>query len=316
MHCTLPARRATHSGFTLIELLVVIAVIGILVALLLPAVQAAREAARRASCTNNLRQLGIAMHNYHDTNNNLPVARNPFPLVHSALARLLPFVEQENVQKLIDFGVPVAHTSNQLASQTTVKLFVCPSDGAGGRVPGSIHAGTNYVACNGSGTLAYGLIASGDGMFTQTNLGFRDLIDGLSNTAAMSESILGHGNTSTGATPADYRREVLEVPGGSDPTPTACAAAAGVWSGQRGAKWIDGHYGNSLYNHFYTPNPQTWDCGNGSHNKGLSTARSRHPGGVNLLIADGSVRFVPETIDLTTWRALATRNGGEVAVPQ
>jgi prepilin-type N-terminal cleavage/methylation domain-containing protein len=307
------SNRAQRTAFTLVELLVVIAIIGILVALLLPAVQAAREAARRASCTNNLRQLGIALHNYHDTLNNMPVARNPWPLVHSALARLLPYVEQENLQRLVDFTVPVSHADNQLASQTPVKLFVCPSDGAAGRVPASTHAGTNYVVNNGTGTVAYGLIASGDGLFTQSSLGFRDITDGLSNTIAISESILGNGSTATGSTPLDFRRDVLEVPGGNDPTPAACDSAAGAWSGQRGAKWIDGHYGNSLYNHFYTPNPPTWDCGNGSQNKGLSTARSRHPGGVNALVTDGSVRFVSQTIRLDAWRALATRGGGEVA---
>ena len=87
---------------------------------------------------------------------------------------------------------------------------------------------------------------------------------------------------------------------------------SGTWSASRGGKWIDGHYGNTLYNHYYTPNPRTWDCGNGSHNKGLSTARSYHSGGVNLLLADGSVRFVRNTIDLAAWRAMATRQGGEV----
>jgi prepilin-type N-terminal cleavage/methylation domain-containing protein len=306
-------RRPAPTGFTLVELLVVIAIIGVLVALLLPAVQAAREAARRASCGNNLRQLGLAMHNYHDTLSNLPPARNPWPLVHSALARLLPFVEQANLQQLVDFGQPVSHANNQAASQTPVKLLVCPSDGGSGRVPGSLHAGTTYTVNNGSGTVDFGLIASGDGLFTQSSLGFRDVLDGLSNTAAISETILGSGATSTGTTPADYRREILLVPGGSDPTPATCDAAAGSWSGQRGAKWIDGHYGNTLYNHFYAPNPKTWDCGNASGNKGLATARSRHPGGVSVLVCDGSVRFVSDTIRMDAWRALATRAGGEVA---
>jgi len=87
----------------------------------------------------------------------------------------------------------------------------------------------------------------------------------------------------------------------------------GAFSAKRGAKWIDGHYGNTLYNHYYTPNPRTWDCGNGSHNKGLSTARSYHAGGVNVLLADGSVRFVSDSVDLATvWRPLATRIVGEV----
>jgi len=304
--------RCARSGFTLVELLVVIAIIGILVALVLPAVQAAREAARRASCASNLRQLGVALHNYHDTLGNTPVARNPWPLVHSALARMLPFAEQENLQRLVDFTVPVSHANNQAASQTPVQLFLCPSDGQRGRVPGSAHAGTNYVVSTGSGTVDAGLIESGDGVFTQSPLGFRDVLDGLSNTAAISETILGHGAASTGTTPGDARREILLVPGGSDPTPALCQAAAGAWSGQRGAKWIDGHYGNTLYNHFYAPNPANWDCGNASGNKGLSTARSWHPGGVQVLVCDSSVRFVASTIQLDAWRALATRAGGEV----
>jgi prepilin-type N-terminal cleavage/methylation domain-containing protein/prepilin-type processing-associated H-X9-DG protein len=303
-----PARR---SAFTLVELLVVIAIIGVLVALLLPAVQAARETARRMSCTSNLRQLGIALHNYHDTLRSLPVARNPFPLVQSALSRILPYIEQENVERLVDYTLPLSAAANQTAMQTPVKLFVCASDGAKGRVPGSAFAGTNYVVNNGSGTVGFGLIASGDGLFTQSNIAFRRITDGLSNTAAVSESTLGTGQTSMGKTPQDVRREVLEVPGGNDPTPSECQNAAGVWSGQRGAKWLDGHYGNSLYNHFYTPNPSNWDCGNGSHNKGLSTARSWHPGSVNLLLADGSVRSVSNQVALDVWRALATRDGGE-----
>jgi prepilin-type N-terminal cleavage/methylation domain-containing protein len=303
---------AARAGFTLVELLVVIAIIGVLVALLLPAVQSAREAARRASCSNNLRQLGLAMHNHHDSLGNFPQARNAWPLVHSALSRLLPYMEQGNLQQLVDYTQPPTAAANLTASQTPIKLFICPSDGAAGRVAGSAHAGTNYVVCNGSGTVAFGLIASGDGLFTQTPLGFKDVTDGSSNTIAISESILGTGATSSGPIPADPRREVLEVPGGGDPTPGNCQAGSGAWSGQRGAKWIDGHYGNSLYNHFYAPNPPEWDCGNGSHNKGLSTARSQHPLGVNALVCDGSVRFVKSHVKLSIWRALSTRGDGEV----
>jgi prepilin-type N-terminal cleavage/methylation domain-containing protein/prepilin-type processing-associated H-X9-DG protein len=308
-----PAARfpARPSGFTLVELLVVIAIIGTLVALLLPAVQAAREAARRMSCTSNLKQLGLALHNYHDALGALPVARNPYPLVHSALSRVLPYLEQANVERLVEYTLPLSAGANQAALQTPVKLFACASDGAKGRVPGSAFAGTNYVVNNGSGTVGFGLIASGDGLFTQTNVAFRQITDGLSNTAAISESTLGTGQTSSGNTPRDARREVLEVPGGSDPTPGDCQSAAGVWSGQRGAKWLDGHYGNALYNHFYAPNAAQWDCGNGSHNKGLSTARSFHPGSVNVLLADGSVRSVGNQVALEIWRALSTRDGGE-----
>ena len=302
----------SRSAFTLIELLVVIAIIAILIALLVPAVQKVREAASRTQCTNNLKQLGLALHNHHDSIKKFPPARNPWPLVHSPLARLLPYVEQENLQRLVVFTQPVSSPANQAASQTAVPIFLCPTDVGDGRVPGSLHAGTNYVANVGTGTVGFGLIASGDGVFTQSPMGFRDLIDGSSNTAAFSETLLGNGTTSAGATPASAQREVLEVPGGSDPTPAACAGAAGAWSGQRSAKWIDGHYGNALYNHFYMPNAREWDCGNGSHNKGLSTARSLHPGGVNMLFCDGSVRFVTNSVSQFTWRGMATRDGGEV----
>lgn len=301
-----------RSAFTLVELLVVIAIIGVLVAMLLPAVQMAREAGRRASCLNNLKQIGLGLQNYHSAFNTFPVARNKFPLVHSSLSRLLPFCEQANVQNLIDYTQPLSAAANVTASQQVIAMFVCPSDGAGGRIPNLLDAGSNYVANNGSGTIGYGLIASGDGMFSQTNYGFRNCTDGSSNTAAFSESLLGNGTPSSGTTPQNPRLEVLEIPGGGDTTPAACDAGSGAWSATRGGKWIDGHYGNTLYNHYYTPNPATWDCGNGSHNKGLSTARSYHPGGVNVLSCDGSVRFIANAIDLTTWRAFSTRSGGEV----
>jgi prepilin-type N-terminal cleavage/methylation domain-containing protein/prepilin-type processing-associated H-X9-DG protein len=299
-------------GITLIELLVVIAIIAILIGLLLPAVQKVRESANRMKCANNLKQLGLALHNYEGTYQEFPQARNPFPLVHSAASRLLPFVEQDNLQRLVDYITPPTSPANTLASRTRVPLFVCPSDPANGKVVTLADYGSNYVANNGSGTVAYGLIASGDGLFTQTPVRIADITDGTSNTSAFAESLLGSGKVPASPAEADPRYHVLEVPGGNDTTPAVCESASGTFTAIRGGKWIDGHYGNTLYNHYYPPNARTWDCGNGIHNKGLSTARSFHAGGVNLLLADGSVRFVRNGIALDTWRALGTRGGGEV----
>lgn len=307
-------RRNTYRpGFTLIELLVVIAIIAVLIGLLLPAVQKVREAANRMACSNNLKQIGLAMHNYHTTLNTFPPARNPFPLVHSAQARLLPYMEQDNLSRLVNYSVGPSDPLNQTASETLLKLYLCPSDRTQGRVPGSTHGGINYVANVGSGTINHGTIADGDGVFTQVPLSIKDLLDGTSNTAAFSESILGNGVTSTGTAPSDPLREILRIPSPGLPTPEACASGTnGVWGGNRGAKWIDGHYGNALYNHYYQPNSPTWDCGVSGNQRGLWSARSGHPGGVQLLLCDGSVRFVRQDLQLPVWRALSTRGGGEV----
>jgi prepilin-type N-terminal cleavage/methylation domain-containing protein/prepilin-type processing-associated H-X9-DG protein len=314
----MPKRR---NGFTLIELLVVIAIIGVLIALLLPAVQMAREAARRTQCSNNLKQLGLALANYESAHRVFPPGRINFPMVFSAQAQLLPYIENEAVGGMLNFSVAPSFTiggpttENSTAGAAVVRSFLCPSDF--GQITNNPFGPTNYVACAGSGVGDAASIKTGDGiMYSGSAIRIRDVADGLSKTAAMSETMLGVGglpSSLAAGNPADPMREVLELPGGTATTDVSCVAGAGVWSGLRGAKWLNGHYGDTMYNHYYPPNNPGFDCGNASHNYGLTAARSRHPGGVNVLFADGSVRFVGNAVDLDAWRAAATRAKGETS---
>jgi prepilin-type processing-associated H-X9-DG protein len=302
-----------------VELLVVIAIIGVLVALLLPAVQAAREAANRMSCSNNLKQLGIALHNYHDTHKKLPPGQLGYPMVFSAHARLLPFVEQGNLQDLLNFSVPPLtfngsfpqSAANEQAAKVRIPFFVCPSDGFD-EVPGTdVFGAISYPACSGSGLFNNGAMANADGIiYAASKTKFASITDGLSNTVAFGESLLGSGTDSTGATPQDAKRQVAELSGGTATTASACGSPA-KWSGQRSAKWINGHFADTMSNHYYPPNSSTPDCQNAYHNYALTSARSAHAGGVQVALCDGSVRFVADTVDLTVYRAAATRAGGE-----
>ena len=326
-----PCRRAR--GFTLIELLVVIAIIAILIALLLPAVQQAREAARRIQCKNNLKQLGLAIHNYESTHGSFPPGRVGFPMVFSAHAALLPYYDGASLYNNIDFNTaptfvepPVApFATNVGVAMIRVPTFLCPSDS--GAIPGNSYGPTNYVACTGSGNSATTrYIRKGDGVMMDVKLQgvvkFRDVTDGMSSTIAMSEHTLGNGAAaSTGGTqPVSPSQQILTLSAsqndaitGNDTSPANCVVGgAGTWSGTRGAKWMNGHFGDTLYNHGLTPNSRTFDCGNNSHNAGLTAARSRHVGGVHVLRCDGSTTFISENIDYVIWQGLATKSGAEV----
>jgi prepilin-type N-terminal cleavage/methylation domain-containing protein/prepilin-type processing-associated H-X9-DG protein len=337
----------TRRAFTLIELLVVIAIIAVLIGLLLPAVQKVREAAARLSCSNNLKQLGLAAMNYESAYGQLPPAflgrvpqGVPLPAYFyswSVLAQLNPYLEQTNIYNRMDLNQPIydpangynISAANQFAVQQVVKLFLCPSDKTpqltgGYGVP--VLGPTNYAACIGSGTTnggaPFGSPWNADGIFqAKTPNRITDITDGTSNTAMMSESTLGEGpESASGAIPASPQTVYAYLTAGL-PTDSACASAS-MWNVQRrrGFLWATGEIRCATYNHYYPPNAPQWDCvandytpGEGIYTAvGFRAARSRHTGGVNLLLGDGSVRFVAQTIDPTTWRAIATRAGGEV----
>jgi prepilin-type N-terminal cleavage/methylation domain-containing protein/prepilin-type processing-associated H-X9-DG protein len=324
-----PRRRsnaAASNAFTLIELCVVIAIMAVLVAILLPAVQQAREASRRITCRNNLRQLGVALHNFHSTWQHFPAGRgDPLPGVFSPFAYLLDHLEQTSVRQVIDFqqapttfsvagGVVYDGAANLPAAKTRLAMLQCPSDPFAGGVAGSEFGSTNYAANAGSGLRQWGSLTDADGVFFKgSRIGLRDIPDGSTQTVAMSERLMGPGSSGAGDVVSDVQRLMLEIPGGSDTTPTACGSPAnGNSYRERGGKWILGNYGNSLYDHYYPPNASTWDCMNLQQQKALTAARSLHAGGVTVLLCDGSVRFTSDSIDQSLWRAIATRDTGEV----
>ena len=242
----IPARPRMR-GFTLIELLVVIAIISVLVALLLPAVQAAREAARRTQCRNNLRQIGLALHNYESTHSVFPPGTLGFPKVFSAFAHMLPYVEQENLQNLVNFkdnplpfGLPAPDgATNDAAAKSKIPFFLCPSDRDA--VSGNTYGAINYAACVGSGEVDEGNPAVGDGViYAQSKTKFRDITDGTINTVAFSESILGNGVVE-GSAVGDKTREVMKFALGAFDHDDCHNGVGGTWSGLRGAKWINIH---------------------------------------------------------------------------
>jgi prepilin-type N-terminal cleavage/methylation domain-containing protein/prepilin-type processing-associated H-X9-DG protein len=334
-------------AFTLIELLVVIAIIAILIGLLLPAVQKVREAAARAQCTNNLKQLGLAMHNYEGAIGRMPPAfittvppawtgLPPYFFSWSALAQLNPYLEQTNIYNTMDLTQPIyvppnftISPANQFAVAQLVKLFLCPSDqmrAVSSDYGVSTIGPTNYAVCVGSGTTnggpPFGSPLNSDGMFTAGN-GFRitDVTDGSSNTAMMSESLLGAGpQNASGAMPSvpNAVQTVYAYTGFGTPLSDAACAGASQWnvSDLRGFMWASGEMRCASYNHYYTPNAPIYDCVTNDlttyTSMAFRAARSRHTGGVNVLLGDGSVHFVSQSVSLSTWRALATRSGGDI----
>ena len=311
-----PAGCTPPAGFTLIELLVVIGIVGLLTALILPAVMAAREAARKTQCQNRLKQIGLALHGFEGDHGVFPSgawsSRSYQAEAIPPHVGLLPYLDQGPLYRSLDFDRPGGPGGR--ATWVVVPAFLCPSD--------SVGFGTNYRACSGSGPYAH----VGDRLVVGAFRSFdprpaAEVRDGLSNTAAFSEKrISERGKDWDPAT--DYWHTGLaegrDVALGADELIALCATYAGTpveFGPDAGRGWADGDFSQTLYNHTAGPNPPWPDCSAQSfgyvNESGLFPADSYHSGGVNLCLLDGSVRFVADTVDLRLWRAVATRAGGE-----
>jgi len=379
-----------RQGFTLIELLVVIAIIAVLIALLLPAVQAAREAARRSQCTNNLKQIGLAMHNYHQGVGTFPIGNGQGARSANygggysnwtdwgAMALLLPYMEQGPTYNAINFsfcmGGGYGAAVNVTSSTRLIAAYMCPSDqnvGFGGApisnmttvaawgqtcYPPNINSyrgsigtttsawgwTTGYANCqpdpmnlNGGGNPC-NAFSTGIFVYYLSN-GIQQVTDGTSNTIAYSESLVGDSAPSGGISVAHRNNSVGPVSGASIaavpdasainyqtvliPALNLCTQTyqqGSAINATNGNRWGWGAVGISLFNTVVTPNSKQfpWNScdysGGGPDNSTFSNAQSNHPGGVNVMFADGSVRFVKDSVSPQTWMALGTKSSGEV----
>jgi prepilin-type N-terminal cleavage/methylation domain-containing protein len=330
-------RRLRSAGFTLVELLVVIAIIGVLVALLLPAVQAAREAARRSMCSNHLKQFGLALHNHHDVKKHLPFREGRHDAGYpgsyggrkSGLIDLLPFLEQNALHSQIFSesvhatdpsitfvaGGPEPWNGNYIPWRQNIPGFYCPSDMSPPGGTGVKH--TNYMFCSGDSIDLHNSNRASRGMFGRDltgppevarGFGFSEITDGLSNTIAMSERRRGDGQVPDTRTRHDA--------GAWFNTPNACLSlfdrstrnwlAGGSYGNWAGVRWPDGGMGFAGFTTNAPPNSVS--CAHNAHDaqNGLYPPSSNHPGVVLALMGDGSVRSISETINTGNLNAIGT----------
>lgn len=333
--------RNVRNGFTLVELLVVIAIIGVLVALLLPAVQSAREASRRMKCANHLKQIGLALQNYESSYKALPmgtmniatgftgqIANNssPHPM-------LLPYLELSAGHNLFDFKVDINQGAQNLAArEQRIAVLICPSH------PPTRPFVPNVAQCpNGCGMTNYvqslgnnANYATQDGPFGRRyGARFAEIADGLSNTAFFAEILLGPSPGNGVTSPA------IVAAGDRDDFRVATDVTASSWDGSatgdtvaipecqnratpawnyRGKQYYRGVVVTTYYSHTLTPNSKLRDCIRGSLglDRGHLAARSFHPAGINVVLGDGSVRFTSNSVSEIAWRALGSKNGGDV----
>ncbi|MBA4032103.1 MAG: prepilin-type cleavage/methylation domain-containing protein [Planctomyces sp.] len=312
-------------GFTLIELLVVIAIIAILIALLLPAVQQAREAARRSQCKNNLKQFGLALHNYHDTHTVFPmgvtfdISKSDWWTYHGIGwgARVLPYIDQSPLFNNIRFDsiAPGRDGLNYPVSRVSLPVFRCPSDP--GIAPSTNYAPTNYVICSGSASTQAvwggGNMGRGDGtsvLFGNSKTNFRDITDGTSNTMVISECLVGKRFEGS----QTYDTTMLQTC--SDNVYFNSSASHSESANTRGGAWfymLNDRGPNYAYTTNFPPNAlRTINACARSLSFYNADAQSQHTGGVHVLMADGAIRFVSENIHLATWRDLGNKADGNV----
>ncbi|REJ88941.1 MAG: DUF1559 domain-containing protein [Planctomycetota bacterium] len=318
-------------AFTLIELLVVIAIIGVLIALLLPAVQQAREAARQTQCKNNMKQIGLALHNYLDTFTRfppvsvIPAGRTYEPW--SAQARLLPYIEQASLFNQIDWSASPEFTGSPLVTQARIPIYLCPSEPQDRPRPTAVltHYPLNYSFNEGTWFIYDPVsFAIGDGAFAvNSSFDTADFVDGMSNTLGAAENKAYQPNLWDTSTPSTLGVAPPNTPG------ELAAYFGGTFDLNGHTEWVEGDVHECGFTTTFTPNMvvpyttggQTYDIDVTSMRDGESitlptyaavTARSYHVGTVNVLLMDGSVRGVGNSIDLNVWRALGTRAGREV----